>query len=92
MRDIVELSMASAAMSFLVSEAKIMRPVRERAGVLKPLLSCGYCMGHWFGLVLAIWFGCRVQGSILMGALLIAWMSAFQWAALRMIMEVSDGD
>ncbi len=53
---------------------------------------CGYCLGHWaaFGLV-AVYrprlFEAWWLLDYVLTALVIAWLAAFQWAALCWLME-----
>lgn len=90
------LSLVTASISFTVSEAKVFLPVRAWAkkapGPLGELLSCGYCLGHWvaFGLV-AIYrprlFNAWWLLDYFLTALVIAWLSGFQWIMLCWMMQ-----
>jgi hypothetical protein len=96
MEQIVYLSLAIAAISFTVTEMKPLLPLREwvkrKNSFLGELLSCGYCFGHWtaFGLVavyqpklfIAWWLI-----DFFLTALLIAWLSAFQWIFMCWLVE-----
>jgi hypothetical protein len=85
MRDIAVLSLVSAAVSFFLSEAKITSVLRRGWG--RSLFSCGYCIGHWVSLALALWFGVSLFGSTLLGWIVMAWLSGVQWAFMRFVTE-----
>ena len=56
------------------------------------LFCCGYCFGHWVAAVLVLAYRPRLfvwwwPVDYLFTALVIAWLSAFQWAALCLLME-----
>jgi hypothetical protein len=86
----------TASVTFTLSEATVFAGARERvkdrSAWLGKMACCGYCLGHWFafGLV-AIYRPKLFQGWWLLDyfltALVIAWLAAFQWAALCWLME-----
>ena len=90
------LSLVAASVAFTVSEGTVFAGIRERLNCRSPwlgrLVSCGYCVGHWvaFGLV-AIYRPRFFQGwwllDYLFTAFVIAWLAAFQWAALCWLMD-----
>jgi hypothetical protein len=96
MGKVIYLSLVTASISFTVSQAKLFLPLREWAKRKIPrlgeLLSCGYCLGHWvcFGLV-AVYrprlFESWWLFDYFLTALVIAWLSAFQWVILCWLME-----
>jgi hypothetical protein len=90
------LSLVTASVAFTLCDTTIFAGLRDwvkgRSAWLGKLAFCGYCLGHWvaFGLVAvyrprlfdAWWlldYGCT--------ALVIAWLAAFQWAALCWLLE-----
>lgn len=85
------LSTANASVAFTVTETKLFAALRgwtrTRSRFLGELVSCGYCLGHWtaFGLV-ATYQPRLFQGwwplDYFLTALVVAWLGAFQWAAL----------
>ena len=90
------LSLVNASISFTIAETKLLKPVREwmkcRSKLLGELFSCGYCFGHWSAFALtAIYRPCLFQiwrpCDLFMTALVIAWLSAFQWIALCRLMQ-----
>ena len=96
MDEVALLSVATAAISFSIAETKLFSTARERVKTRSrfwgDLISCGYCLGHWvaFGLV-AIYrprlFDAWWPLDYFLTALVIAWLAAFQWAALCWLME-----
>ncbi len=56
MKSVVYLSIATASISFTITETKMFMPVREWAKnknvFLGELVSCGYCFGHWVAFAL----------------------------------------
>ena len=96
MEQIIYLSLATASISFTVTEMKHFMPLREwvkkKNSLLGELLSCGYCFGHWiaFGLV-AVYqpklFNAWWLIDYFLTALLIAWLSAFQWILMCWLMD-----
>jgi len=96
MEKVVYLSFVTALISFTVAEAKLFLPLRERVkkrnSHLAELLSCGYCLGHWvaFGSV-AIYRAKLFEFwwllDYLLTALVISWLSTFQWILLCWLME-----
>lgn len=96
MQQIVYLSFIAASISFTVTEMKPFLPVRERAkarnSVLGELLSCGYCFGHWVAFALVAIYQPRLFElwwllDYFLTALIIAWLSGYQWAAMCWLME-----
>ncbi len=96
--DVALLSIANASMAFTVTETKLFAPCREalkrRSPWLGELASCGYCLGHWTALGLVAIYQPRLFYAwapldFLLTALTLAWLSAFQWAALCALMNLS---
>lgn len=96
MKQVVLLSLATASISFTLTETKLFLPfrewVKEKNSFLGKLLSCGYCFGHWVALTLVGIYKTKLFDSwwpldYLLAALVIAWLAAFQWAALCWLME-----
>jgi len=90
------LSLVNASISFTVSEMKIFRPLREwvkcRNHFLGELLFCGYCVGHWTAFALVAIYRPRLFElwwplDYFLSALVIAWLSAFQWIVLCWLMQ-----
>ena len=90
------LSLANASIAFTVSEMQLFRPFREwlkaRNAFLGELFGCGYCLGHWSAfLLVAIYrprlFLCWGPLDFFLTALVIAWLSAFQWILLCWLMQ-----
>ena len=97
--EVLKLSIVTASISFAVSETKLFKPFREwvrgRSEFFGDLLSCGYCLGHWvaFGLVVLrrltlfkVWWPL----DYFLTALVIAWLSAFQWTLLCLLMAKAE--
>jgi len=96
MEQVLYLSLVTATVSFTVTEMKLFAAVREwakaRSALLGELLCCGYCFGHWVAFaVTAIYrprlFVCWWPLDYLLTALVIAWLSGFQWVAMCWLME-----
>ncbi len=96
MDQVLYLSLVTAAVSFSVTEMKPFVPVREWAratnSLLGELLSCGYCFGHWVAFVLVAIYQPRLfvfwwPLDYLLTALVVAWLSAFQWLLMCWFME-----
>ncbi|MFO1434161.1 MAG: DUF1360 domain-containing protein [Candidatus Competibacteraceae bacterium] len=90
------LSMANAAIAFTVTEAKIFERLREwikgKSAFCGELFSCGYCLGHWSAFLLVAVYQPRLFErwwplDYFLTALVIAWLSGFQWALLCWLME-----
>lgn len=96
MKIVIYLSIVTASISFTVTETKIFQPLREwlntKNNFLGDLFSCGYCFGHWitFALV-AVYkprlFQCWWLLDYFLTALVIAWLSGFQWALMCWLMD-----
>ncbi len=96
MEIVIYLSLVTASVSFTVSETKIFLPLREwaqqRSHFLGSLLSCGYCLGHWVAFALAALYRPRLFElwwllDYFLAALVVSWLSAFQWILLCLLME-----
>ena len=94
--EIVWLSAANAAIAFTVAEARLFLPgrqwVRTRSAFLGELFGCGYCLGHWMAFVLTALYRPRLfvgwwPLDYFLTALVIAWLSAFQWIVLCWLMQ-----
>jgi hypothetical protein len=96
MAEVVLLSLVAASVAFTLCETVLFAGLRERVKARSVCLGkhagCGYCLGHWitFGLVaiyrprlLEAWW----RLDYFLTALIIAWLAAFQWAALCWLME-----
>jgi hypothetical protein len=96
LENILLLSMVNASIVFTISETKIFRPFREwikqKSEFPGEMLSCGYCLGHWVAFILAAIYQPRLFHNwwlldYFLTALLIAWLSAFQWVIMCWLME-----
>lgn len=94
--EVVGFSLVTASISFTLAEAKLFGPWREwiarRSTLLGELFACGYCVGHWVALVMVAAFRPRLfeiwwLADYLMTMLAIAWLAAFQWATLCVLLE-----
>jgi hypothetical protein len=92
----VLLSLVTASVAFTLSEAVLFKGLRERVAAWSPwlgkLASCGYCMGHWVAFGLVAFYRPRLFDAwwlldYVLTTLVIAWLAAFQWAALCWLME-----
>lgn len=88
MEQAIYLSMATASISFAVTELKLFAPLREwarkKGDWLGAVIHCGYCFGHWVALALVFMFRPTLFGTwwlldYLLATLAVAWLAAFQW-------------
>lgn len=96
MGKIIYLSFVTASISFTVTETKLFLPLREwmkgKKSFLGELLSCGYCFSHWVAFALVALFKPKLFESwwlfdYFLTAIVIAWLSAFQWVLMCWFME-----
>lgn len=92
---VIYLSVVTASVSFTVTETKLFLPLREWTKAGSPffgdLLSCGYCFGHWVAFALVAVYQPRLFAGwwlldYFLTALIIAWLSAFQWLLMCWLM------
>jgi hypothetical protein len=93
---VVLLSLVTASVALTLCETALFAGLREwvkaRSAWLGKLACCGYCLGCWvaFGLV-AIYHPRLFEAWWVLDyfctALVIAWLAAFQWAALCWLTE-----
>ncbi len=91
----VLLSAVAAYLAFTVAETTLFGPLRswgaDRNRWLGKLLACGYCLGSWFALALVALLRPRLFTvwwllDYALTAVVVAWLAAFQWAALSYLM------
>ena len=96
MEKVLYLSIVTASIAFTVSEAKLFLPVREwfkrKLPYLGELISCGYCLCHWVAFALVAIYRPKLFDlwwllDYFLTALVIAWLSGFQWIVLCWLME-----
>jgi len=96
MENVIFLSFVTASISFAVTETKLLMPFREwlrgMNSLIGDLVSCGYCFGHWVAFVLVVIYRPRIFESwwvldYSLTALVIAWLSAFQWILMSWLMD-----
>jgi hypothetical protein len=99
MKPVIYLSLVTAAISFTVTETRLFKPLREwmkkRSKFLGDLLSCGYCFGHWVAFALVAIYRPKLFESwwlldYFLTALVIAWLSGFQWALMCWLMDKAE--
>lgn len=92
----IYLSFVTASITFTVTETKMFMPVREWAkrtnSFLGEFLSCGYCFAHWVAFALVAIYQPNIFElwwllDYFLTGLVIAWLSAFQWALMCWLME-----
>ena len=93
---VIYLSFVTASISFTVTETKMFMPVREWAksknSFLGGFLSCGYCFGLWVAFALVAIYQPKLFElwwllDYFLTALVIAWLAAFQWALMCLLMD-----
>jgi len=96
MEEVILLSLVNASISFTIAESKIFQPFREwskkRNTFIGSILSCGYCLGFWVAFVLVILYRPKLFQlwwllDYFLTALVIAWLSAFQWGMMCWLMD-----
>jgi len=95
MDEVVLLSVATATISFTLAETQLFAAartwVKTKSRLGGELVSCGYCLGHWVAVGLTAIYRPRLFDAwwlldYALTALVIAWLAAFQWAALCWLM------
>ena len=94
--ELILLSIATACISYTVTEAAVFRSFRAWIGLerkfIGKLIHCGFCFGFWVAAVMeyvfipqlfSIWY----PVGYVLTALVIAWLSAFQWAIMCCLMK-----
>jgi len=98
MKVIIILSFIDASLSFTIAEARIFRRLREwfsrKNASIGSVLSCGYCLGFWIAFILeAIYLPKLLEFWWLLDyfltALVIAWLSAFQWVIMCWLIKIT---
>ena len=96
MKEVLYLSFAVASISFTVTESKLFRSFREwvegKSAFLGEMVSCGYCFNHWLAFAFIAIYKPRLFESwwlldYFLTALVVAWISAFQWVLMCWLME-----
>lgn len=96
MKQVILLSFVTASISFTVAETTLFLSLREWAkrknSFLGELLSCGYCFGHWVAFAVVAIYQPRLFDlwwllDYFLTALVIAWLSTFQWTLMCWLME-----
>jgi hypothetical protein len=95
MEQIVFLSAVTAIIAFNISETSLFAPAREwlrnRSLLVGKLVACGFCLGQWIALTLVAVYQTRLFFAwwpldLVLTAFVVAWLAAFQWAALCWLM------
>ena len=96
MAQVLLLSLVTASVALTLCEKMLFAGLREwgkrRSTWLGKLACCGYCLGHWVAFALVAIYRPRLFGGwwlldYFLTGLVIAWLAAFQWAALCWFME-----
>jgi len=96
MDTVLYISFVTASISFTLTETKIFKPLREwtksKSSLLGKLISCGYCFAHWVAFALVATYQPKLfevwwMLDYFLTALVIAWLSAFQWVLMCWLME-----
>jgi hypothetical protein len=91
-------SIITASISFTISESRLFENFRElmhdKNHLLGKLFSCGYCLGHWIAICLVITYQFKIIDGLfiidfILTALVIAWISAFQWLFMCWLMNLT---
>jgi hypothetical protein len=99
MEEVLYLSLATASISFTVTETKIFSSLREwlrvKSTIMGDLFSCGYCLGYWVAFGLTAIYQPRLFQTLrwldyFLTALVIAWIAACQWAVMCWLMKKAE--
>jgi len=94
MKEVLLLSIVTASISFTVAETKLFAPLRlwikGKSSFFGEFFICGYCLGHWIAFLLVALYKPRLFQlwwllDYFLTALIIAWLSAFQWIILWLL-------
>lgn len=96
LEQLIWLSIANASLAFTVTETKLFHRfrewVKEKSRFFGELCSCGYCLGHWSAFLLVVIYQPRLFErwwplDYFLTALVMAWLSGFQWIVLCALMQ-----
>ena len=96
MEKVVYLSLVTSSISFTITETKLLLPVREwvkgKNSFFGKLISCGYCFSYWIAFAVVAVFQPKLFDSwwildYFLAAIVIAWISSFQWAVMCWLIE-----
>lgn len=96
MRTAFLLALATASISFTITETKLFKPFRTWIGrhsaFAGDLFSCGYCLGFWISFVLVAAYQPRLFHKwllldLFLSAIVVAWLSGIQWIIMCWLME-----
>jgi hypothetical protein len=99
MNEVFLLSLLTASISFTVTETKVFQFLREwtkaKNAWAGDLISCGYCLGLWVAFALVVVYQPRLFHAwwlldYFFTALVIAWLSAFQWILICWLMKKTE--
>ena len=91
-KEAMMLSVATAAVSYFITQAELMdRPrswLRAKSGLFGKLIGCGYCLSHWIAAALVIACDVRLFGipwplDYALTILSVAWLATFQYVILE---------
>ena len=97
MTETILLSLVTAWIAFTICESVLLAPLRQwvmrKNSWLGKLISCGYCTGFWVAVGLELIYRPRLFNGwwmldYLLTVLVIAWLSAFQWILLCLLMDL----
>jgi hypothetical protein len=98
MRTAFLLALATASISFTITETKLFKPFRtwigQHCAFAGDLFSCGYCLGFWISFVLVAVYQPRLFQKwllldLFLSAIIIGWLSGIQWIIMCWLMEKS---
>lgn len=94
--ELILLSIATASISFTVTESKLFEPIRvyvkNKNKFFGELVSCGYCFGHWVAFFIVILtnfnaFENNLFIDYFFTWLIISWFSTINWLFMTMLMN-----
>lgn len=96
--NLIWLSAIVAGAAFTATESKITKPMRDLifgySEFLGELFSCGYCMAHWFALVVVAIARPELPWNpwvdYLVGVLTVTWLASLQWAVMCALLKLAE--
>jgi hypothetical protein len=99
MKGIICISLATAAVSFTISDTALIEPLRgwikKKIRFFGKLVSCDYCLGFWISFVMVVilkpkFFHHWWLLDYFLTVLVIAWLSGFQSVLMCFLRNITE--